>query len=113
MQKRFLFVVRIDFDILVGDLLFFECHPGTLDEATKVRLSAIHSREMLVHGYGKDQMIWIVCFRGQEFLSVVALHEDIRAEPSRIELQWLILGVSCDDFGCWTCCMRMGVCVWM
>lgn len=29
-------MVGVDFDILVGDLLFFECHPDTLDEATKV-----------------------------------------------------------------------------
>ena len=29
-------MVGIDFDVLVGDLLFFECHPGALDEARKV-----------------------------------------------------------------------------
>ena len=29
-------MIGVDFDILVGDLLFFKCHPGTLDEATKV-----------------------------------------------------------------------------
>jgi hypothetical protein len=36
LQKGSLFVVGVDFDILVGDLLFFECHPDALDEATKV-----------------------------------------------------------------------------
>ena len=29
-------MVGVDFDIFIGDLLFFECHPDALDEAAKV-----------------------------------------------------------------------------
>ena len=36
-EERFGFVVRVDFDVLVWDFLFFENGPGSLDEGTADR----------------------------------------------------------------------------
>ena len=37
--------------------------------------------------------------------------EDVRAEPSRVELQWLFFAMGCDDFGCRPGCFGVEVCI--